>query len=282
MVTGEQLYRFADHLLLLVHHRQTKGSRDFGANAEAEVVLCRSTGWENNRWPAQTDHDLRGGYGQRLAGPNIERDTLPAPGIDVQLQRGEGFDFRARRHAILLQIATKLATDKILRLQRRNSFEYFNFFVPERFTIGSDRWLHRQVNQDLKQMILNHVADRAGLIIERPPPLDPEILRHGDLHALDLIAVPERLEERIREAEEHHVMDGSFSQIMIDAEDVFFVESAEQNLVKRLLRGKVMAEGLFDDNAGAVGTIRFGQLFHDEAEQCWWNSEVVRRSLRRA
>ena len=54
---------------------------------------------------------------------------------------------------------------------------------------------------------------------------------------------------------------------MIDAEDVLFVESAEQNLVKRLRRGKVVAERLFDDDAGAVGSIRFGQLFHDESEQ---------------
>src|SRR5262245_633081 len=130
-------------------------------------------------------------------------------------------------------------------------------------------------------MILNHVADRAGLIIERPPALYPEILRHGDLHTLDLIAVPERLEERIREAEEHHVMDWSFSQIMIDAKDVLFVESTEQNLVKPLRRGKVVAEGLFDDDAGAVGTIRFGQLFHDKSKQCGRNGKVVGRPLRR-
>src|SRR5215471_2049044 len=245
MVTGEQLYRFADHLLLLVHHRQTKGSRDFGADAESEIVLRGSAGGKDSRRPAQTDHNLRGGHGQRLAGSNVKRHTLPAPGIDVQLQSGEGFDLRIRRHAFLLQVTPKLATDKILRFQRWNSFEDFNLFVPKGFTIGSNRRLHRQVNQDLEQMVLNHVADGAGLIIERSPALNPEILRHGDLYALDLIAVPERLEERILEAEEHHIMNGAFSQIMIDAEDVLFVESAEQNLVKRLRRGKVVTEGFF-------------------------------------
>src|SRR5262249_19708297 len=272
----------ADHLLLLVHHRQPKGRRDFGADAEAEVVLRRSAGGKDSRRPAHADHDLRAGHGQRLAGPNVKRHTLPAPGIDVQLQRGEGFDFRIRRDAVLLQIATKLATDKIFRFQWRNSFQNFNLFVPHRFTIGSHRWLHRQVNQDLKQMVLNHVADGAGLIIERPPALYPEILRHGDLYALDLITVPERLQERILESEEHHVMDWSFSQIMIDAEDVLFVKSTEQNLVKRLRRGQVVAEGLFDDDAGAASTIRFGQLFHNKSKQCGRNGKVVGRSLRRA
>src|SRR5215472_13563161 len=282
MVTGEQLYRFADHLLLLVHHGQTKGRRDFGADAESEIVLRGSAGGKDSRWPAQADHDLRAGHGQRLAGPNVKRNPLPAPGIDVQLQRGEGFDFRIRRHAFLLQVATKLAADKILRFQWWNSFEDFNLFVPLRLTIGSNRRLHRQVNQDLKQMVLNHVADGAGLIIERPPALNPEILRHGDLYAFDLIAIPERLEERILEAEEHHVMDWSFSQIMVDAKDVLLVESAEQNLVKCLRRGKVVTEGFFDDDACAIGTIRFGQLFHNKSKQCGRNGKVVRRSLRRA
>src|SRR5262245_6081003 len=128
-------------------------------------------------------------------------------------------------------------------------------------------------------MVLNHVADGTGLIIERPTALNPEILRHGDLYALDLIAVPERFEERVLEAEEHHVMHRSFSQIMIDAEDVLLVESAEQNLVERLRRGKVVTEGLFDDDASPVGTIRFGQLFHDKPKQCGRNGEVVRRPL---
>src|SRR4030095_15164618 len=131
-------------------------------------------------------------------------------------------------------------------------------------------------------MVLNHVANGAGVIIDRPPALNPEILRHGDLDALDLIAIPERLEERILEAEEHHVMHWSFSQIMIDAEDVLFVESAEQNLVKRLRGAKVVPEGFFNDNASALSTFRLGQLFHDEPEQCRRDGEVVRRPLRGA
>ncbi len=35
-------------------------------------------------------------------------------------------------------------------------------------------------------MILHHVADGADLLVKRAPALDAEILRHGDLHALDM------------------------------------------------------------------------------------------------
>ena len=46
-------------------------------------------------------------------------------------------------------------------------------------------------------MILDHVADGAGLVVEGASALDAEVLGHGDLHALDVVAVPERLEEAL-------------------------------------------------------------------------------------
>src|SRR5262249_3632558 len=105
-----------------------------------------------------------------------------------------------RGYAIFVSITTKLTANNILYLQRSNCLQDLNLFVAYRFTIGSHRWFHRQVRQDLKQMILNHVADRAGLIIECPAALNAEVFRHRYLYALDLIAVPERLQNRILEA----------------------------------------------------------------------------------
>jgi hypothetical protein len=34
-----------------------------------------------------------------------------------------------------------------------------------------------------------------GLLVELPAPLDADVLGHGDLHVVDVLAVPERLEE---------------------------------------------------------------------------------------
>jgi hypothetical protein len=83
-------------------------------------------------------------------------------------------------------------------------------------------------------MILNHIADGAGLIVECPAALNSEGFRHGYLYALDLITVPERLQNCILEAQEDHVSDCPFPQVMIDAEDVLLVESAEQNPIEFL------------------------------------------------
>src|SRR6266550_2157473 len=107
-------------------------------------------------------------------------------------------------------------------------------------------------------MILNHIADCAGLIIERASALNSKVLRHSNLYALDLIAVPERFQNRILEAEEDHVVHRPLSQVMVDAEDVLLIEGAEQDPIKLLCGGEVVTEGFFNDDASAVGVVCFG------------------------
>ena len=85
-----------------------------------------------------------------------------------------------------MAIAPELPSHDIARFQWRNRFQYFHFFVANAFTIGADRWLHRDVAQHLEKMILDHIADGAGLIIEGASPLNTEFFRHRDLHALDV------------------------------------------------------------------------------------------------
>ena len=101
-------------------------------------------------------------------------------------------------------------------------------------------------------MVLDDVADRAGLVVEAAAALDAEVLGHRDLHALDVLAVPERFEERVREAEEQHVVDRALAEVVVDPEDVALVERAEQDPVELARRGEVLAERLLDDDAGAV------------------------------
>src|SRR5262249_36097443 len=144
------------------------------------------------------------------------------------------------------------------------------------------RRLHCEIRQDLEKVILDYVADGARLIIKRSPPLDTEILRHRDLHTLDMVAIPERFQERIREARKKHVVYWSFSQIVIDAEDGLLIESTEQSLVELLRGGEIVTERLLDDDARAVRAMSFTQLFYDGAEQHRRDREIERRLLRRA
>src|SRR5580692_7518670 len=128
-----------------------------------------------------------------------------------------------------LSIATELSTNNALTFQRRNRFENFDLLIPDRLAIGSGRRLHGQVSQYLKQMILNHIADRANSIIESPPALDSEVFGHSDLHALDMVAIPKRFQDCVGKSEEYQVVHRPLAKVMVDAEDSILIESAEQN-----------------------------------------------------
>jgi len=68
-------------------------------------------------------------------------------------------------------------------------------------------------------MVLDDIANCAGLVIERAPALYAETFRHRDLHAVNKVTIPEGLHEGVGEAEDHHVMDRPLAEIVIDAED---------------------------------------------------------------
>ena len=82
-------------------------------------------------------------------------------------------------------------------------------------------------------MILYYITDRAGLIIKGASALDSEIFRHSDLNTLDVRAIPERLQERIRKTAVKHVVDRLLAKVMIDAENCVLLESPKQNRIKR-------------------------------------------------
>src|SRR5262249_28063257 len=163
-----------------------------------------------------------------------------------QTQRGEGFHLGLSRHAGLIAVATKLATDEILRPKRRNRLEHLHFFIAYGLAVGAGRRLHREIRQNLKEMILHDIPNDPRLVVETPAPLDTEVLGHGDLYALDMLAVPDRLQERVGEPEEQHVAHRSLAQVVIDAEDMVLVERPQQDSVEGLRRCQIMAKRLLD------------------------------------
>ncbi len=166
-----------------------------------------------------------------------------------------------------LAIAAELPADQVPRFEWRDCLEHLYLFIADRLAVGSDRRLHGQIGQHLKQVILDHIANGAGLIVEGSAALDPERLRHRDLHALDVAAVTQRLEERINKAEKDHIVDRPLPQIVVDPKNRFLVEGPEQDPVELLRRGDIMTKGFFDDDAGALGAAGLGQLLDHKLEQ---------------
>ncbi len=49
-------------------------------------------------------------------------------------------------------------------------------------------------------------------------------LGHGDLDVIDIVAVPQRLENRVGKTEDEDILDGLFAQVVVDAVDLILIE----------------------------------------------------------
>src|SRR3990172_2430026 len=107
-------------------------------------------------------------------------------------------------------------------------------------------------------MILDHVPDRTRLLVEIAPPLDADRFGHGDLDVVDVIAVPNRLEDSLAEPEDEEVLDGFLSQEVVDPVHLLSPEHRKNLPVERAGARKVAPERFFDDQAPEAGEARGG------------------------
>ena len=85
----------------------------------------------------------------------------------MQPQRGERLDLESRRDAGLVAIALELAAHDVAR-RRAGAIGRNTFACSSRIAsrYGAGGRLHREERDDLQQVVLDDVADRAGLLVE--------------------------------------------------------------------------------------------------------------------
>jgi len=107
-------------------------------------------------------------------------------------------------------------------------------------------------------MILHHVAQRTGAVVERGTPFDADGLGDGDLHMVDMPGVPQRLEQRIAEAQRDKVLHGFLAEVVVDAEGLLLSEAAPECVVDRRGGFEIAPDGFFhhDTRTGVVESVR--------------------------
>src|SRR5450631_1192573 len=117
-------------------------------------------------------------------------------------------------------------------------------------------------------MILHHVAQRTGFVVEMPAPLDPKFLCHRDLYVLDETTPPQGLEQRIAETQRHEVLYGLLAKIMIDAVDLPLGEHGADLVVDEIGGRRIVSQRLFEHHArywrDDTGP---GEILADDGEQ---------------
>ena len=115
-------------------------------------------------------------------------------------------------------------------------------------------------------MILDHVSEHTGTIVIRAPALDADGFGNSELKVIDVVLVPERLENAVGKAKHQHVANGFFPQIVVDTENVCFVKSFQQDSVEIPRGCEIRPERFFDNDARVPGAAGPHQLFHDRSE----------------
>src|SRR4029077_4937686 len=94
--------------------------------------------------------------------------------------------------------------------------------------------------------VLDDVAERARLVVIPAAKLHAYFLGGRDLHRVDEVRVPHRLEYGVRESEREDVLDRLLAEVVVDPEDRVLVEDALENLVELACGLRIPAERLLD------------------------------------
>ena len=139
---------------------------------------------------------------------------------------------RALRDALLLEVADDLlaALPAARRTARarcrwrgragsRTAESTFSFSGAQVLRVEGDRLLHRGEREQLQEVVLDDVAGGADAVVVAGPAADADVLGHRDLHVVDVVGVPDRLEHLVGEAQGQQVLDRLLAEVVVDAED---------------------------------------------------------------
>src|SRR5450759_4012362 len=126
-------------------------------------------------------------------------------------------------------------------------------------------------------MVLDNVAQATGAFVKRASAFHAEILSQRDLDAGHEVAVPDRFEEGIGEAEIKDIHDRLLPEVVVDAEDRVCREQRQRDAVELPRGSQVATERFCDDDARLIGQTRSTEPFDYRREQRRRNGEIVRR-----
>src|SRR5437588_8462051 len=127
-------------------------------------------------------------------------------------------------------------------------------------------------------MIGDHIAQRTRFFVVARTAADAERFGGGDFDVVNVVAIPDRLEDRIAEAKDEYVLDGLFAEIMINAKDLMLVEHRRDLCVQALRRFEIAPERFFDDDARP--TIRLviqsgrAEMFDHDGRERWRRRKI--------
>ena len=116
---------------------------------------------------------------------------------------------------------------------------------------------------------------RTGLVVVPASTAHAQRLRRGDLHVVDAVGVPQRLEEGVGESGHQQVLHALLAEVVVDPEDLVLLEHRTDGVVDLERRGQVAADRLLEDQSRARRDQPvLGEAFADRSEERRADGEV--------
>ena len=158
-----------------------------------------------------------------------------------------GLDDDAAHLAASVLAAHRVACD-ILRCEALDRVEHLGLLRPHCVGFEARRRFHGGERQQLEQVVRHHVTKRAGGVVKIPARSHACRLGNGDLDVVDVVAVPQRLEQAVGEPQHHQVLHRLLSEVVIDPVDLALVQRAEKLAIECPGREQVRPERLLHDD----------------------------------
>ena len=184
------------------------------------------------RRPLEHHRDLGDPAAEPLAGAQVERHSRPAAGVDVELDRRVGLGGGGRGDPVLLAGSPApsrrpaqppaywpRAVVRSRRWGRCTRGEHLLLLEAQASASKRRGLLHRDQRHQLEQVVLDHVAGGADAVVVAGPAADADVLGHRDLHVVDVVGVPDRLEHLVGEPHRQDVLDRLLAEVVVDPED---------------------------------------------------------------
>ena len=119
--------------------------------------------------------------------------------------------------------------------------------------LDGGRGIDRKESHDVQEMALNHVAKGAGSVVVAGPALQCQVLVKDDLHLLNVVPVPYRLQEPVGETQPQDVQYRGFAQEMVHSVDVVLGDQCGEGLVELMRRFLARSRTVFPSPSRVPG-----------------------------
>ena len=165
-----------------------------------------------------------------------------------------------------------------------HGIQHLGFFAANRIGSKGRGWLHGRQGQQLEHMVGHHVAQRTRALVKSRPAFNAHGFGHGDLHMINMVAVPKRLKDGVGKAHEHDVLHGLLAQKVVHAVNLSLIQVEPQLRIQRPSRRHIVAKRLLHHHPapctlGLSQQAGLAEVVDDTAKKTCSNRQVKQHAV---